>query len=173
MAKITGYVKVPSNDFWEPWAKPAIDGLPFAIIAETIGLIIPELYFYGSRSKSFIKVDDTNSDWDFAFENNPIAVAELLANGFVRKDLDGYSYADGLTFECYEKEIGGHKVQLVSKGNLEVFKDIWDGIDDGFWQTYICKKSPSYMGKDGVTRLISTFKYMIECAISKPLEDLI
>lgn len=176
---VQGNIVVKSSNLpHEWWAEglyyhiSATQGLPDAIKAEVINLKVPELYFYGSRSKTLIPVENRDSDWDFAFQNNQKSAEAVVAAGFTLKTTV-YPYQDGNTFECYEKIVDGHKIQLVSKGNLELFKDVWSLISDDFWQTYMNKRSDKYMGKDGVTDLIKHFHRMVETGVHKPLGEML
>ena len=178
-SSIQGNIVVKSSNLpHEWWAEglsyhiSAMQGLPDAVKAKVVNLEVPELYFYGSRSKTYIPVEDQESDWDFAFQNSQASAEAIVAAGFVLRT-DVYPYTDSNSFECYEKVVDGHKIQLVSKGSLELFKDVWSLISDSFWEDYMNKRSDKYMGKDGVTELMKHFHRMVQTGVHRPLGDML
>lgn len=121
-------------------------GLPDFILNEVKHL--DNLYFFGSRSKMFIDPDNKESDWDFALPSS-YDTNKLSSMGFKYKN-DDYLYQDGMTFEVYEKEVEGHIIQLVLKGDINIFRNIWDHIPVDFYQRFLNKRSEHYLGKEWV-----------------------
>lgn len=173
---ITGYLAIEDKSFFgEDYTKykNASSTLPQPIL-EVLAPLEYELYFYGSRSKMPIPADDKVSDWDFAVDNSKHPILPLnfkFKNPLEEAPYD--MYADGFTFECYEADIEGHKVQIVLKSNFEWFKSVWEDLDEDFYRTYINKRSPQYMSKAGVTQLFSSYASLYSSYLNKSYEDML
>lgn len=172
---ITGYIAKNGkgffgDDFVE--YQDASYGLPKPIL-EVLSPLKYELYFYGSRSKMPIPVEDKVSDWDFAVDSSKHPILPQIFK-YNQSEQETYtSYVDGFTFECYEADIDGYKVQIALKSQFEWFKSVWDNLDEDFYKTYINKRSPQYMSKEGVTQLFRSYSTLYDKYLNKSYEDML
>lgn len=130
---------------------------------------IKEFFLYGSVSKipdpnvwdadllePLISFDE-ESDYDFAVPNTFDAVT-LLENtpGFRR--LPELDYQDDFTIGVFEGKVDDHKVQIGVKSDFLDFKSVWTSIPRDFYWKFLNKRSPKYLGKEGVCTYINQMK---------------
>jgi hypothetical protein len=118
-------------------------------------------YLYGSVSKTspFVKETfDENSDYDFAVESNTKLERALREDGW--KEKTELAYQDRFTEKIFEGVFKDYPVQISFKTSLTSFKLMWDTITDDFYWEFMNKRSPAFIGQEGVSKLIDQFKYM-------------
>lgn len=172
---ITGILSVEDKDFFGD-AYMLYREAKYALPKPILDILEPlnyELYFFGSRSKMPIPTDDKVSDWDFAVDSSKYPVLPEIFKLKQPEDNDYEMYTDGFTFEVWEADIEGYQIQVVKKNSFEWFKSVWDNLDNDFYATYINKRSPQYIGKDGVTQLFSSYASLYSSYLNKSYEDML
>ena len=123
-----------------------------------------ETFLYGSRSKlgffyAAEEPDLKDSDWDVAIPANKFISEKLSLLGWEeKKDL---AYQDDFTKEIWEMSFGPElKIQISMKDEFDRFCRVWDNVSSEFYWEFLNKRSKTYIGPEGVAKLINHFKWM-------------
>lgn len=111
---------------------------------------------HGSKSKLSYS-ETVDSDYDYATECNVFSEEKLLDLGW--KELSDMAYIDSNTVSIYEKTLEGKLYQISFRHDLKQFKSVWSNIDSHLYRQVFWKKSPTYIGKEGVSKLLDAFYY--------------
>lgn len=111
-------------------------------------------YLYGSRRMIDRDLLPKTTDWDVAVQDSVFVETYLIEDGWVILATD--EYTDTQTTRVYEKRFSGIYVQIALRRDLELFRDCWNQIKTDFYETFLHKASPSYIGKDNVTQYLQT-----------------
>lgn len=126
-----------------------------------------EAFCYGSKSKYYSAPEmprgefgypSEDSDVDIAVPDNPLFENVLMFEGWTKGDKERlYAEGDGITISVWNKIISGHNVQI-SVRHADIYpymKYVWDMMSPQFYWKYINKRSPHYMGKEGVSEYLN------------------
>lgn len=102
---------------------------------------------------------DEKSDYDFAVQDSTDVHRELIAIGFTKKD--ELSYQDSQTEHILEGEIDGERVQVSLRRDLVKFKEAWRSIDVEFYWRFLNKRSPTFLGRDGVRMYLDQLFWLL------------
>lgn len=102
---------------------------------------------------------DEKSDYDFAVQDSVAVCQELIAIGFTKKD--ELSYQDAQTEHIFEGEIDGERVQVSLRRDLVKFKEAWRSIDAEFYWRFLNKRSPTFLGRDGVRMYLDQLFWLL------------
>ncbi len=111
-------------------------------------------FLYGSRRMISSSTLPLTTDWDVAVQGSVFVETHLINDGWSL--LATAEYTDSQTTRVYEKHFSGIYVQVALRRDLGLFRDCWRVITDSFYQTFLHKASPSYIGKDNVTSYLES-----------------
>lgn len=147
------------------------------LLKEDIVSPLDSIYLYGSVSKVDPEpfeaegmVFDEDSDYDFAVPYERRLELELASRRDWRRlpDLD---YQDDFTVAIYEGSLGGSKVQLSLRQAYNHFVTAWDAITPEFYWKFLNKRSPTFIGKEGVQLYLNQFYRLLEGYWNKPSQS--
>ena len=125
-----------------------------------------DLYLYGSTSKisGFQAEDlttfDESSDYDFAVQDAKITHDQLISLGWQKKDK--LSYQDAQTVHIFEGRVDGERVQVSLRQDLPRFKEAWKSIDYEFYWRFLNKRSPTFIGREGVKAYLDQLFWLLQ-----------
>lgn len=109
----------------------------------------------GSRSKGgFVK----DSDWDYFVPDLQFVIQHLKTDGWT--ELEVLKYQDASTSKVFEKVFGEDKVQVSLRKNFKEMSLAWRQVPSDFYVRFLNKRSPDYIGKDGVRLFMDTMYYI-------------
>jgi hypothetical protein len=132
-----------------------------------------DLYLYGSTSKisGFQAEDLTNfdesSDYDFAVQDTKITHDQLISLGWQKKD--ELSYQDAQTVHIFEGRVDGERVQVSLRQDLPRFKEAWTSINYEFYWRFLNKRSPTFIGREGVKAYLDQLFWLLQGAYHEGL----
>jgi hypothetical protein len=143
-------------------------------------------YLHGSRSKlssySFSEMFDwfappypsiemeNKADWDYAiqFTNESSAYFHGPDSGYSSKD--ELWYQDNNTVHVFEKVLeDGSVVQVSLRSNLQIFKTVWQSIDEYFYYDYLWKRGPSKPNGDFIAGYLNSMYTLAGTLLSKDI----
>lgn len=124
---------------------------------------VRRVYLFGSVSKIPDEVDlfccpelvysfGETTDYDFAVQYSADTLGELISKGWEQRP--ELSYQDKSTVHVFQKELFGQKVQISLREDLDQFREIWASVPKLFYWDFLNKRSPSYIGREGVQAYI-------------------